>query len=252
MKLFLTQGWTGTERLIKDNPDESDISKLLKSLNWNDFNSVILQKDPENWIDVSGNLDKDGLAIVSEENGIASVSYKAPQSINQLDEALNLYLKNDPSLKDKWFKNDQSNTKTSKTSETSNYESWRKKFIEQQKASKKNLKYAIFGGVIIVGFVSAFLYLFCNDELKFIGHDTTEVTASVVKIEVIPAYGGLRQSVKYSFIYDKETFIGYFIAGRSETRYKERDRVRIKFAIDDPTISKKIGRLKTKYNITYE
>jgi hypothetical protein len=247
MKLFLTQGWTGTGRLIKDNPDGSEISKLLKSLNWNDFNSVRLQKDSENWIDVSGNLGKDGLAIVSEENGIAYVSYKAPGSINQLDEALKLYLNNNDALKDKWFRAVQPNLESPNRY---NYDSWKEKFNKKQKAEKKKLKYAIIVAVILVSSVSTFFYLFFNDELKFIGHDTVEVTAIVTKTEIIPAYRGLRQSVKYSFSYKNEPFIGYFIAGRSETKYSQRDKVIIKIAADNPTISKKVARLKTKYNNT--
>ncbi len=246
MKLFYTQGWTGNERLIKENPNESEISKLLNSLSWDDFNSVRLQQDSDNWIDVSGNMGKDGLSIVSEENGFAYVSYKAPESISQLDEALKLYLNNDPSFK-KWFKDDNAQTKiTNKIS----YELWREQFKEQQKAKKKNLKYAILAAVILVGSIGTFLYLLFSDELKFIGHDTTEITAIVIKMEVIPAYRGFRQSVKYSFTYDEESFIGYFIAGRSETKYSERDKVIIKIATDDPTISKKIARLKTKYNFS--
>jgi hypothetical protein len=249
MKLFLTQGWTGTKILIKDNPNEQEVSMLLKSLDWQDFNSIQLQQDSDNWIDVSGNLGEDGLSIVSEEKGISYVSYQAPESISQLDEALKLYINNDPALKEKWFKEDQPSTKSPNHN---NYKSWKVQFIEKRKAQKKKLIYAIIGSVIIVGSLSAFLYFFFNDELKFIGHDTTEITATVVKIEVIPAYRGLRQSVKYSFIYDEEPHIGYFIAGRSDTRYSERDKVRIKIAVDDPTISKKIGRLKTKYNIPYK
>ncbi|MGM0579664.1 MAG: hypothetical protein ACQETL_03230 [Bacteroidota bacterium] len=245
MKLFLTQGWSGTERFIKEKPEESEISKLLKSLNWKDFNSVRLQQDSENWIDVSGNLGNDGLSIVLEENGISYVSYKAPRSINQLDEALKLYINNNSALKDKWFKDDQPNTESPNRY---NYDSWKEQFMEKQKAEKKRLKFSIIIAVILVGFVSTFLYLFFNDELKFIGHDTTELTAIVTKIEVIPAYRGFRQSVKYKFTYNGKSFVGYFIAGRSETRYSEYDKVIIKIASDDPTISKKIARLKTKYN----
>lgn len=77
MKLVHIKGWTGEEKVISTNTSEHEISDFLTSLDWKEFNSVKLELDLRNWIDVSGNLSGDGLAIVYEENGNQFVSNDA-------------------------------------------------------------------------------------------------------------------------------------------------------------------------------
>ena len=71
MKLFLTIGWKGEEVCLGDDFKIEEVLQELNSLDWKEFNHLRWAHDPSNWLSVSGNTGKDGLAIVmSEENRI--------------------------------------------------------------------------------------------------------------------------------------------------------------------------------------
>lgn len=80
-------------------------------MDWEDFNSVQLQQDKENFLNVSGNLSPDGLSIFFEEHGTQHVSDEAPESIAQLAKTLTLYLRGDKRFKNFGFSSEDITSK---------------------------------------------------------------------------------------------------------------------------------------------
>lgn len=247
MKLLLTKGWTGEQELISDNPTEKDVSELLNSLDWQDFNSVQLQLDSKNFLDVSGNLNPDGLSILFEEHGTQYISDEAPESIAQLEETLRLYLKGDKRFKNFGFSSEDSTTRTTSKKETG-YDLWKVQFEAKQKIDKRNHRIGLIAAVIITGLIGSILYLWFTDELKFVGHDTDHIVATVTEVKLKFGFKGQRyQQVKYEFDYQGEHYKGYFRGTRLTGIHRTNDRVKIKFATDDPSISKRVATMKLKY-----
>ena len=247
MKLLLTKGWTGEQELISDNPTEREVSELLNSLDWQDFNSVQLRQDSKNFLDVSGNLNPDGLSILFEENGTQYVSEEAPNSIAQLEEALTLYLKGDKQFKNFGFSSDDITSQTTPNQETA-YDLWKVQFEAKRKIDKRNQQIGFFAAIIITVLIGSILYLWFTDELKFVGHETDHIIATVTEVKLKFGFKGQQyQQVKYEFDYQGEHYQGYF-RGTSITGYhRTNDRVKIKFVTDDPTVSKRVATMKPKY-----
>ena len=247
MKLVLTKGWKGKKEIISGNPTEEVISELLNSLDWQEFNSVSLEQDSKNWIDVSGNLNQDGLAIVFEEHGTLFLSDEAPESIAQLEETLKLYLKYDKRFKNFGFSSEEQITKpTPKTK--ADYDLWKVKYEAKKKFEKINTGIAILFTVLIVGFVGSFFYLWYNEELQFIGQETDQIIAPVTEINHKYHYNGtLHQLVKYEFDYQGDHYVGYFKGTRTTGKHKIGDLIKVKFSRDEPSRSKRLGTLKRKY-----
>ncbi|MEQ9305461.1 MAG: hypothetical protein RJQ14_16240 [Marinoscillum sp.] len=250
MKLLLTKGWTGEQELISDNPTEQEISKLLNSLDWQDFNSVQLQQDSKNFLDVSGNLNPDGLSILFEEHGTQYVSDEAPESIAQLEKTLTLYLKGDKRFKNFGFSSEDTSAKPPPNKETA-YDLWKIQFEAKQKIDKRNRRIGFVAAILITGLIGSILYLWFTDELKFVRHDTDHIIATVTEVKLKFGFKGQQyQQVKYEFDYQGEHYQGFF-RGNSITGYhRKNDRVKIKFATDDPKISKRVATMKrnTKHN----
>jgi len=247
MKLLLTKGWTGEQELISEEPTEQDISYLLSSLDWQDFNSVQLHHDSNNFLDVSGNINPDGLSILFEEHGTQYVSDEAPESISQLEETLKLYFRGDMRFKNFGFSSEETIPKPT-PNKKSGYDLWKVQWEAKRKTEKQNHRIAIVATLLIVGLFGTIIYLWSNDELKFIGHETELVVATVTEIQLKPGFKGqLYQQVKYEFEFRGEQFNGYFRGTQLTGRHRVGDLVRIKIATDDPDISKRTATLNRKY-----
>jgi hypothetical protein len=247
MKLILIQGWTGDEMIISDNASEEIISQLVHSLDWKQFHFIHLEKDITNWLSVSGNISKDGLAIVYEANGETFVSNTAPEKISQLENVLLSFYNGDNQFKK--FGYSSANESTGKNGYSLDYDQWKMNYEAKKKKDKKNHLKAIGIAFIVISFVSYFLYLLYSDNLQFVGHTIEETEAIVIDTEVIRAYRGRKQLVTYQFTFNEEIFRGNFIVLLGSNRLNVDDRVKIKFASDDPTISEKIATLKKKSGI---
>lgn len=245
MKLLLVRGWQGREELISGNPTEEIISELMGSLDWQTFHSVWLEKDKHNWTNVSGNLDEEGLAIVYEENGRSFLSDSALDTIEQLTETLCSYLRGDQKFKEFGFSSfDTSETLKKKSGD---YELWKVRYEAKRKTEKINSIMAVFVALALTIFACSIGYLMYNDELKFIGHHTDHTIARVVEIKLRPVSGGYYQQVTYEFDYQGKTFKGYYKGTKFTGRQEIGDRVKVKFATGDPSVSKRTATLKEEY-----
>jgi hypothetical protein len=80
-------------------------------------------------------------------------------------------------------------------------------------------------------------------ELKFIGHDVDYTTATVTDIKWRPIPGGYIQNVTYEFTFQQKQYKGYFEGTKLTGMHFVNDLIKIKFATDDPSISKRIARI---------
>lgn len=247
MKLVLIKGWKGKEEIISENPTEEGISELLNSLDWQEFNSVSLVQDSKNWIGVSGNLNQDGLAIVFEEHGTLFLSDEAPESVSQLEKILKLYLNSDKRFKNFGLSSEQQILEPTSQTKT-DYSLWKVKYEAKKKIDNINNGIAVLLTVLIVGLAVSFFYLWFNEELQFIGQETDQIIATVTEIKLKHQYNGtLYQLVKYEFDYQGNHYIGYFKGIRTTGKHKIGDLIKVKFSMDEPSRSKRLGTLKSKY-----
>ena len=240
MKLFFTKGWTGSKVLVSKIASEEDISGLFKSLDWLDFNSVMLEKDSKNWIEVSGNLAPDGLAIVFEENGVSHVSDNAPQTIEELEKVLGLFLKSDSSFNKYGFTfSRELNPSLGKKDR----ELWKVRAEANQIRERRRRWFNVFVAIIIVGGFGSVFYLWVTDELKFLGRKTDYSTATVTSVSPRNLKGGFVNVIAYEFNFKNNVYTGHFWQTSTTGSFQKGNIVKVKFVVDDPSRSKIIARI---------
>lgn len=243
MELELTKGWDGVNEFITDKPTEQLIAELVSSLDWQEFHAITLKIDDQNWVSVSGNQADDGLALDYEESGESTVADFEPETTADLIEILQLYLKGDQrfkKLRPRIFPD--SRTKQ----QVSHDEQWRANYETKSKISKAYKITSLIIAVLIIGAIGSVLYLWSEDELRFVGHETDYTTATVTATRWSSFRGKSTQTLTYEFEYEGEQYKGYFIDRRHQLRHKVKDLLHIKFSKDDPNISKRIATLKRK------
>lgn len=245
MKLILTQGWTGKEKLISSSATEQEIRELLNSLDWQEFHWVQLEKDPDNWLAVSGNLAPDGLAIIYEEDATEFISNEAPETISQLEETLILYFKGDQRFKDFGFSSGPASLQ-SIPDKKPGYDQWKIEYEAKRKIQKRKHRKAFAGTIVFMALSISILHLWSIDELKFIGRETSRTTAVVSKTKSVVIKGGSIHRVFYEFEHDGNVYWGYFNGSGVSSSPNVGDSVIVKFASSKPSISKLIGTIKRK------
>lgn len=235
------KGWTGGEEFISVHPSESEVSDFLNSLDWQEFNSVRLELDSRNWMDVSGNLSGDGLAIVYEENGIQFISNDTPESIQQLETILILYLKGDKNFKNTGFSSLSIN---SSGPADRDYNSWRIRYDAKEKINNQNHRIRILFASLIIAFFGLVLYLWLTNELMFVGKESGYSTANIYKISWKPEKAGFTQRVSYEFEIEGIRYIGYFRGDKFTGEHAVGDKLKVKYITKNPNISKRVATYK--------
>ena len=235
MKLSYVKGWEGEEQLITDQPTEAFISEFVNSLDWNDFNAVHLAKNDQNWINVSGNISPDGLSIVYEEGGEQHVAGRAPSSIQELIDVILSYYSGDEQFKN--FDFDSYSEAEISMDDQRWLDEYERKYRRRRKLNKRAKVVII--SIALVFF--AYLYLTYTGEIKFIGKASEQTIATVTEIKWRPRRP---QLVIYQFDYQGQTYTGHFKGRLKNRAHRPQDKVRIKFLINDPTVSKWLATLK--------
>ena len=116
---------------------------------------------------------------------------------------------------------------------------WRKRYNKAlQKDRISQIKRTI---LVVVGLVimALFIRLWANEELQFIGYETSFSTGVVVEIRnVLFGQRHFKQRVFYEFEHDGTTFRGSFLAGQLIGKQEVVKRIKVKFAVSDPRRSK--------------
>ncbi|MDB9836795.1 hypothetical protein OAC51_07825 [Flavobacteriaceae bacterium] len=152
MELLVLSDYGSRENLKKKNPSESDILETMNSIDWNLFHQVCLSKNDYDWIEVGGNLKKDGLSAMYEKNNEQFVIDKAPSSINQLTEILLSYFNNDGKFNKKYkFTGENNNSDSTYDAE----KVYKNLFENERKASfekNKTESYSVWEMILIFVF----------------------------------------------------------------------------------------------------
>ena len=245
MRLLLTKGWKGEEREFSKTPNKQLISELIESLDWNDFNSIRLEKNYDNWIDVSGNTSSDGLSIVYVDEGVIHVSDDAPDSTTVLKSALISYFAGDNKFKSLGFCSETNSNESANTN--FDYNHWKKEYEEKQVIEKKKNKISILVGLFITGLICLFFYLWITNELLYIGRETSYTNAQIVEFSYRPAFRTLHKFAKYEFTYQNKKYHGYFDASRTYVYENIGDELKVKFVVNNPSISKREASYSSPY-----
>lgn len=243
MKLVHIKGWTGEEEVISGYTSESEISDFINLLDWEEFNAVRLEIDSRNWMDASGNLSGDGLAIIYEENGIQFISNDAPESIQQLESTLLLYLKKDKRFRDIGFSSLSVNSSLS-TDKKADDRSWKIRYDAKEKSNSQSHRITLLLALLIIGFFGSAVHLWFTDELKFVGRDSDFVTANVYDISWKPGKIGYTQRISYEFEIEGIRYVGYFRGDKFTGEHSVGDKLKVKYVTDRPSISKRIATYK--------
>jgi len=164
MELLVLSDYGSKENLKKENPSESDILNIMNSIDWNLFHQVCLSKNDYDWIEVSGNLNEDGLAAIYEKNNEQFVIDKAPTSINQLTEILLSYFNNDGKFNKKYKFTGENNNSNS----TYDAEKVYKQLLDnEQKTSFDKNKTAKYGIMELIELFFFAPYYFIKGSYRF-------------------------------------------------------------------------------------
>ena len=99
MELMVLSNYGAEEKIISDSTTVEEIRKTMNDLNWIDFHQVVLSTNNNNWIEVGGNLNEDGLSSMYEENGKQYIISKPPSSVKHMTEILISYFNGDGKFK---------------------------------------------------------------------------------------------------------------------------------------------------------
>lgn len=99
MELLVISNYGSDEKLISDSTNIGQIKETMNGIDWNEFHQVILSIDNNNWIEVGGNLNEDGLSSVFEENGKQFIINKPPSSVDHMTKILLSYFNGDGKFK---------------------------------------------------------------------------------------------------------------------------------------------------------
>ena len=75
ISLLVLSDYGSVEKINLPNILENDIVTIMKDIDWRQFHQVVLSRNDNDWIEVGGNLGKDGLSCMYEENGEVFVIY---------------------------------------------------------------------------------------------------------------------------------------------------------------------------------
>lgn len=125
----------GANELISEESGEKLISETLYSLDWLQFSSLRLEKDEENWIEVCGNTEEDGMAIFYTENGTEYLSDDIPRTIHQIEELLIHFYRGYKSFRSLGFS--LFTDDVSKEESNTNYELWKLQYNAKEKIEKR-------------------------------------------------------------------------------------------------------------------
>ncbi|MCV9386596.1 hypothetical protein [Reichenbachiella ulvae] len=234
MQLILEQ--EEGKNLKEEELHDAAIGSIVNSIDWSKFTFLTLKRDEGNWIEISGNLAEDGLAILIEKEGVQEISEFPPESVSEVEEVLVDYYNGRMDRISRYFepKYRPFHLDMAESRMIIEYPSLTRRIIVK-------LASVVFA-LSLVAFVYWALNLWFTHDFKFLGHDTAITAATVVETKYRPYMKSMVQIAKYEFVIDDKTYEGYFRAATSTTRkHNVGDRVKIKYAIDDPSISRRLA-----------
>jgi len=226
MKLILIANFGETERVITEEATLAEVEALMDSLDWQNFHQVVLQRDPENWLEVGGSLQSDGLAAIIFHNNQEFVIAHEPTSIAELKRMLAFYIHGDTRILEGYFFPGLSRP-------------LQRVFpiATEEKQPKKLLRRILMLLVLIL--IVGIVYYNMNVQAKFIGESTEVARAVVIDRKWNPSFMGYYlYTITYQFNYAGQSYSSTTNAGFSKKRdLKSGDFVLVEFIVGRPEIN---------------
>lgn len=233
MRLLVSKA-SGNLEILSEETSLTQANQVINSLDWKEFNIVTLEKDENNWLDVSGNLGEDGLSVSYSKNKYVKIFDDSPTSVSQVLELVQLFYENEERLTSFTFE------LRPEVAPNNSHNKWKEKYEAQKKSAGKNLVLRTIGALIIVGLVGLFVYAFYTEELRFLGHSTDNTKAIVTKVDWQRVSGGYIQLVTYEFEWEGKKYSGHFKGTEFTGKHSVNDLVNVKFSLENPAISKRV------------
>jgi len=234
ISLLVLSDYGSVEKINLPNILENDIVTIMKDIDWRQFHQVVLSRNDNDWIEVGGNLGKDGLSCMYEENGEVFVIYFAPTSVNQLIEILISYYRNDGEFNSKYHFTGEFDQIRRKEEDAKKYEQWKKNYKVDKREKYTEVRRFLLVSLIVL-MLSTISYYWIVGELQFLGQNTEYAKAKIVNTQFRHlGAGNFIQVVTYEFVYNSKVYSGDFKAGRGWGTQKIGDYVKIKFSTSNP------------------
>ena len=249
MELLVISDYGSKEEIKKTNVSLQEIQKIMDDINWEHFHQVILSRSENDFIEVGGNLNEDGLACIFEKNNEQFVIDEAPTSVEQITEILISYFKGEEEFLRKYKFTGEADEKTRKEEESKKYNEWKINYEKElKKENKLKIRRFILVNLIVIS-IATLAYFGFTGELKFIGQKTEFTKARIVNTQMQHlGRGKYLQIVTYEFQYSDKKYSGKFRAGKGIGIQKVGGFVKVKFSISNPNRSLMKGVYKTKTN----
>lgn len=242
IELLVLTDYGATEVLKQKGVSIEIVKEIMMGLDWDKFHQVVLSRSKQDWIEVGGNLGEDGLAAVYQEKVEIFVTDEAPASVEQMIDIVVSYIKDDGVFKAKYKFSGESDTSEKDEEPKQDFNKWNDEFKIKRKKTRLILVkrwFLLSFAVLVLGFVA---YNWYTGELQFIGQKTEFTKARVVKTHMHHiGRGYYKQTVTYEFEYNEAVYLSTFEAGKREGRHSIGDVVKIKFSINDPSRSIRVG-----------
>jgi len=100
MVLIVAESPDFEEKIVANSPTPELLESTVQSLAWSDITFVILKKNEQDWLELSGSLDpSDGLSMRYFDSTGEFVSDRAPSSLKEGTTVLKKYLLDNPEWK---------------------------------------------------------------------------------------------------------------------------------------------------------
>ncbi|MEQ9426809.1 MAG: hypothetical protein RJQ09_20470 [Cyclobacteriaceae bacterium] len=238
MELQVAVGWTGEYTTVTERPSSKDISELIESLNWEEFNSVRLIECEENWIVVSGNKAPDGFAVVYQNQSNSYISKNPPNSTHLLIEVLSQFLNKDPRFNEVEFVATNDKSDDPNNEQNIRHSDWRVRFEEKRRRERKDQIVKVIISIVLMFSIGMTVYLWFKDDLKFVGQETAFKVGQITEIKVVPGRMGLIQMIFYQFEFEGTVYSGHYRNNGFEGHFLKGDKVWIKYSTNDPNVSR--------------
>lgn len=222
------------------------IDEVMNKVDWNLFHQLVLSRSKEEWLEVSGNIQEDGLSSSYKENEEVFVIKKAPGSVDELNNILKSYINNDDEFKKQ---HRYIGDKEAEVIQKKKYAKWHKEYQIKQKEESKQKGLRIFLAVIIFILLFIIPYYSAIGELQFIFQKTDYTEAEIVETKMHHVGKGYyMQTAYYEFEYEGVIYKDSFEAGKFIGKRSIGDIVKIKFSISNPNRSSMVEVYEDKKN----
>jgi len=242
---WIVQDATGVETLQTAPCSTAEVKTLASQIDWSKFQLVTLQQDEEHWINVSGNTEPDGLACLVAHGDSELFLEPPPFDSKEISEVFCRYF-DDPDSFQQQLQTDHALRLEKAEKEASNYNSWKEEYHRELPTLKRKRLLNIAIGIASVLAFAAIVWLWHEDELRFIGRDTQNTTAYIDSVTyTYHADGTSSQLAYYRFYHAEVLHFGTMEVIWIFNKQAAGDSVLVKYVKAQPEVNKVLKKFKS-------